>query len=86
MMWTAADDVAWVAKCQAAMERLRSGVTARGSGPAEAVPGDAGLEVPGAGGSEPGSIATTQAIVEALRLKHPPMMWGERMLRSLRRW
>jgi hypothetical protein len=29
------------------------------------VPGDAGLEVPGAGGSEPGSTATTQATVEA---------------------
>jgi hypothetical protein len=37
----------------------------RGSGPAEAVLGDAGLKVPGTGGSEPGSTATTQATVEA---------------------
>jgi hypothetical protein len=29
------------------------------------VPSDAGLEVPGTGGSEPGSTATTQATVEA---------------------
>jgi hypothetical protein len=32
----------------------------------EAVPGDARLEVPGVGGSEPGSTVTTQAIVEAV--------------------
>jgi hypothetical protein len=38
--------------------------TARGSGPTEAVSGDVGLEVPGAGGSEPGSTTTTQATVE----------------------
>jgi hypothetical protein len=42
------------------------GFVARGSGPAEAVPGDAGLEVPGTGGSEPRSTATTQATVEAI--------------------
>jgi hypothetical protein len=35
------------------------------SGPAEAVPSVAGLEVPSAGGSEPGSTAMTQAIVVA---------------------
>jgi hypothetical protein len=78
----AADTVAWVAKYQAAVERLRlqeaaaqtgaiaqevsgSDPATRGSGPAEAVSGDAGLEVPGAGGSEPGSTVTTQATVEA---------------------
>jgi hypothetical protein len=72
----AADDAAWVAKCQAATEWLRlreaaakagssaqevtgSGVTVRGSRPAEAVLGDAGLKVPDAGGSESRSIATT---------------------------
>jgi hypothetical protein len=38
---------------------------ARGSGSAKAVPGDAGLEVPGAGGSKPGSTAMTQATIEA---------------------
>jgi hypothetical protein len=82
MMRTAADDTAWVAKYQAAAERLRlreaaakagasaqevtgSGPAARESGPAEAVPGDAGLEVPGAGGSEPGSTAMTQVTVQA---------------------
>jgi hypothetical protein len=76
MMRTAADDAAWVAKCQAVTERLRlreaaakagssaqevtgSGVTVRGSGPAEAVPGDAGLKVPDTGGSESRSIAMT---------------------------
>jgi hypothetical protein len=76
MMRTPIDDAAWVARCQAATERLRmreaaakagasaqevtgSGVAAQGSEPAEAVPGDARLEVPGAGGSEPGSIAMT---------------------------
>jgi hypothetical protein len=42
-----------------AQEVTGSGVAARGSGPAEAVPGDAGLEVPGASGSEPGSIMMT---------------------------
>jgi hypothetical protein len=86
MMRTAADDAAWVAKCQATMERLRlrevvakagasaqevagSGVTARGSGPTEAVSGDAGLEVPSAGGSERRSIATTQVTIEAAEAK-----------------
>jgi hypothetical protein len=33
--------------------------------PVEAVPGDARLEVPGVGGSEPGSTAMTQATIEA---------------------
>jgi hypothetical protein len=42
-----------------------SGVAVQGSGPAEAVPGDTRLKVPGAGGLEPGSTATTQATVEA---------------------
>jgi hypothetical protein len=81
-MWTMADDAAWVAKYQAAAERLKlreaaaqtgasaqevigSGSIARGSGPAEAVPGDARLEVLGTGGSEAGSTAMTQATVEA---------------------
>jgi hypothetical protein len=76
MMRTAADDAAWIAKCQAMMEQLKlweaaaqtgasalevtgSDPTARWSGPAEAVPSDAGLEVPGTGGSEPGSTTTT---------------------------
>jgi hypothetical protein len=36
----------------------------RGPEPAEAVLGDARLEVPSAGGSEPGSIAMTQVIIE----------------------
>jgi hypothetical protein len=82
IMRTAADDAAWVAKYQAAAERLKlreaatqmgasaqevtgSGSVVRGSGPAEAVPGDVGLEVPGTGGSEPGSTTMTQATVEA---------------------
>jgi hypothetical protein len=82
MMRTAGDDDAWVAKCQAATERLKqqevatqAGASARevtsadlavrGSGPAEAVLGDAGLEMPGTGGSEPGSTVTTQATIEA---------------------
>jgi hypothetical protein len=34
--------------------------------PIEAAPGGARLEVPGIGGSEPGSTVTTQAIVEAI--------------------
>jgi hypothetical protein len=41
----------------------------QGSGPAKAVPGDTGLEVPGAGGSEPGSTATTQATIEAAKAR-----------------
>jgi hypothetical protein len=76
MMRTAADDAAWVAKCQATTERLKlrekaaQGVTssdpiARGSRPAEAVPGDSGLEVPDTGGSESRSTAMTQATIEA---------------------
>jgi hypothetical protein len=40
-----------------------------GPEPAEAVLGDARLEVPGAGGSELGSIAMTQATVEAAEAK-----------------
>jgi hypothetical protein len=41
-----------------------------GSGPVEeVVPSGAGLEVPGTGGSEPGSTATTQATVEAAKAK-----------------
>jgi hypothetical protein len=103
MMRTVADAAAWVAKCQAAMERLRlreaaakvgastqevtgSGVATRGSGSAEVVSGNTGLEVPGAGGSEPGSIAMTQATIELLRPKHPSATRGRRMLRSQRRW
>jgi hypothetical protein len=82
MMWTPADDAAWVARYQVATERLRTreaaakvGVSAQevaGPGdatrkpePVEAVPGGARLEVPGVGGSEPGSTAITQATVEA---------------------
>jgi hypothetical protein len=82
IMRTAADDAAWVAKCQAATERLRlreaaaqagvtaqavtgSNPTARGLGPVKAVLGDAGLEVPGTGGSEPRWTVTTQATIEA---------------------
>jgi hypothetical protein len=42
-----------------AQEVTGSGSVARVSGTAEAVPGDAGLEVPGTGGSEPGSTAMT---------------------------
>jgi hypothetical protein len=54
------------AKAGASAQEVTSfGVTVQGSGPAEAVAGDAGLEVPDAGGSEPGSTATTQATVEA---------------------
>jgi hypothetical protein len=37
----------------------------QGSGPAEAVPGNAGLELPGAGGLELGSTTMTQETVEA---------------------
>jgi hypothetical protein len=37
--------------------------------PAEAVLSDARLEVPGAGGSELGSIAMTQATIEAAKAK-----------------
>jgi hypothetical protein len=48
-----------------AQEVTSSDPIARGSGPVKAVPGDAGLEVPGTGGSEPGSTTTTQATVEA---------------------
>jgi hypothetical protein len=76
MMRMPADDATWVARCQAATERLRMreaaakagastqevagpGDAARGPEPVEVVPGGARLEVPGAGGSEPGSIATT---------------------------
>jgi hypothetical protein len=76
MMRTPADDAAWVARCQAATERLRlreapakagasaqevagPGDAVRGPEPAEVVPGDARLEVPGAGGLELGSIAMT---------------------------
>jgi hypothetical protein len=46
-----------------------SDATARGSRPVEAVPGGAGLEVPGAGGSEPGSTVMTQATIEAIEAK-----------------
>jgi hypothetical protein len=48
-----------------AQEVSSSDPATRGSGPAEAVPGDAGLEVLGAGGSELGSTAMTQVTVEA---------------------
>jgi hypothetical protein len=48
-----------------AQEVTGSGPVARESGPAEAVPGDAGLEVPGTGGSEAGSTTMTQATVKA---------------------
>jgi hypothetical protein len=41
----------------------------QGSGLVEAVPGDARLEVPDTGGSEPGSTTTTQATVEAVEAK-----------------
>jgi hypothetical protein len=48
-----------------AQEVTGPGDAARGLEPAEAVTGDARLEVPGTGGSEPGSIATTQVTIEA---------------------
>jgi hypothetical protein len=76
MMQTPADDTAWVARCQATMERLRlreaaakAGASAQevtspgditlGPEPAKVVLGDARLEVPRAGGLEPGSIVMT---------------------------
>jgi hypothetical protein len=40
-------------------EVVGSGVAVQESGPAEAVLGVTGLEVPGAGGSEPGSTTMT---------------------------
>jgi hypothetical protein len=49
-----------------AQEVTGSDPTARWSGPVEAVPGDAGLEVPDTGGLEPRSTTTTQATVEAV--------------------
>jgi hypothetical protein len=42
-----------------AQEVAGSGVVVQESGPAEALPGVAGLEVPGASGLEPGSTVTT---------------------------
>jgi hypothetical protein len=42
-----------------AQEVTGPGDIAQGPEPAEAIPGDARLEVPGAGGLEPGSIAMT---------------------------
>jgi hypothetical protein len=76
MMWTPADDAAWVMRCQAVTKQLMlreaaakagasaqevagPGDAARGPEPAEAVLGDARLEVPGAGGLELGSIVMT---------------------------
>jgi hypothetical protein len=59
----------WEAAAQtgaSAQEVTGSDPATRGSRPVEAVvPSDAGLEVPGTGGSEPGSTTTTQATVEA---------------------
>jgi hypothetical protein len=86
MMWTPINNAAWVARYQAAMERLRTreaaakarvstqevtglGDAMRGTEPVEAVPGGARLEVPGVGGSELGSTATTQMTVEAAEAK-----------------
>jgi hypothetical protein len=48
-----------------AQEVTRLGDTMREPKPIEAAPGGARLDVPGVGGSEPGSTATTQATVEA---------------------
>jgi hypothetical protein len=48
-----------------AQEVTGSDPTTRGLGPVEAVPGDAGLELPGTGRSEPRSTVTTQVTVEA---------------------
>jgi hypothetical protein len=71
IMRTAAGDVAWVARLQAAMERLKqrevaaqevtgSDPTAQGLGPTVAVvPSGAGVEAPSTGGLEPGSTTTT---------------------------
>jgi hypothetical protein len=63
-----------------AQEVTGSGPAARESGPAEAVPGDAGLEVPGAGWSESGSTAMTQATVEAAEARTSVRDAGERSL------
>jgi hypothetical protein len=51
------------------LEVTGSDPAVRGSGPAKAVPGDAGLEVPGAGGSKTRSTPMTQATVEAAEAK-----------------
>jgi hypothetical protein len=48
-----------------AQEVASPGDTTRGPEPAEAVPSDARLEVPGAGGLELGSIAMTQVTIES---------------------
>lgn len=52
------------------------------SGPIEAALGDARLDVPGVGGSEPGSTAMTRQPPRPLRLKHPSVTWGGWMLKS----
>jgi hypothetical protein len=49
-----------------AQEVTGSDLAVRGSGPAEVVPSDDRLEVPGTGGSEPGSTTMTQATVEVV--------------------
>jgi hypothetical protein len=55
-----------VAKAGASAQEVAGpSVMAQGPEPAEAVPGDARLEVPGADGLELGSIATTQVTIEA---------------------
>jgi hypothetical protein len=52
-----------------AQEVVGPGDAAQGLEPAEAVPGDARLEVPGAGELELGSIAMTQVTIEAAEAK-----------------
>jgi hypothetical protein len=103
MMRTPTDDVTWVARYQAAMERLRTreatakagvstqevagpGDATREPEPVEAVPGGGRLEVPGVGGSEPGSIAMTQVTVEAAKAETFVRDAGGRMSKSQERW
>jgi hypothetical protein len=67
-------------------EVTRSGSIVRGSRPTEAVPGDAGLEVPGTGGSEPGSTVMTQATVEAAKADTSVHDMGRADAKNRRRW
>jgi hypothetical protein len=75
IMWTAADDIVWVKRLQAATERLRQreaaaqvGVGAQeatGSDPTAQGSGPSEVAAPNTGGAEPGSTSTAQASVEA---------------------
>jgi hypothetical protein len=79
IMRTVADDIAWVARLQAAMERLKQlevaaqtgtgAQEAAGSDPAARGSEPSEVVAPSASGPEPGSTSTAQASIEAAEAK-----------------